>query len=178
MTFFHHFCKLKSLKEWHNRRNQGFSYYFCMIEWSWTGSIPLTNGGSGSRRPKISRIRRGFKTLKCKKFKITWRAGFIAVLYSWVKSVCGLALLCSRTSHLNRKKYISRRKLIQIPHRVLEHFMQIFYFFFNSFTLKFFQTNSIFVKYSFVLNPVLPYCLAFKNMNNFCLFYVSYRAEP
>jgi hypothetical protein len=39
-------------------RNQGFSYYFClMIEGS--GSIPLTNGyGSGSRRPKIIRIRR------------------------------------------------------------------------------------------------------------------------
>ncbi len=35
-----------------NNRNQGFSYYFClMIEGS--GSIPLTNGyGSGSRRPK------------------------------------------------------------------------------------------------------------------------------
>jgi hypothetical protein len=39
-------------------RNQGFSYYFClMIEGS--GSIPLTNGSrSGSRRPKNIRIRR------------------------------------------------------------------------------------------------------------------------
>jgi hypothetical protein len=57
-VFFHHFCKLKSLKEWHNRRNQGFSYYFCMIEWSWTGSIPLTSGsGSGSWRPRNMWIR-------------------------------------------------------------------------------------------------------------------------
>jgi hypothetical protein len=33
-------------------RNQGFSYYFClMIDGSGSGHIPLTNG-SGSRRPK------------------------------------------------------------------------------------------------------------------------------
>ncbi len=44
----HHFSKIKSQKESQNSRNQGFSYYFCMmIEGS--GSIPLTNG---SRRPK------------------------------------------------------------------------------------------------------------------------------
>ncbi len=38
----------------HNSRNQGFSYYFCLlIEGSGSGSIPLTNGsGSGSGRPK------------------------------------------------------------------------------------------------------------------------------
>jgi hypothetical protein len=47
----HHFSKIKSQKETtQNSRNQGFSYYFClMIEGS--GSVPLTNG-SGSRRPK------------------------------------------------------------------------------------------------------------------------------
>jgi hypothetical protein len=47
----HHFSKIKSQKEPPNSRNQGFSYYFCMmIEGSGSGSIPLTNGsGSGSR---------------------------------------------------------------------------------------------------------------------------------
>ncbi len=46
----HLVSKIKSQKESQNSRNQGFSYYFCMmIEGS--RSIPLTNG-SGSRRPK------------------------------------------------------------------------------------------------------------------------------
>ena len=46
----HHFSKIKSQKESQNSRNQGFSYYFCMmIEGS--GSIPQTNW-SGSGRPK------------------------------------------------------------------------------------------------------------------------------
>jgi hypothetical protein len=27
----HHFSKIKSQKESQNRRNQGFSYYFCMM---------------------------------------------------------------------------------------------------------------------------------------------------
>jgi hypothetical protein len=49
----HHFSKIKSQKESQNRRNQGFSYYFCMmIEGSGSGAgsgaIPLTSG-SGSR---------------------------------------------------------------------------------------------------------------------------------
>ncbi len=49
----HHFPKIKSQKESQNSRNQGFSYYFCMmIEGS--GSIPLT---SGSGRPKNMWIR-------------------------------------------------------------------------------------------------------------------------
>ncbi len=53
----HHFSKIKSHKESQNRRNQGFSYYFCMmIEGS--GSIPLTSGSwSGSGRPKNMWIR-------------------------------------------------------------------------------------------------------------------------
>ncbi len=55
----HHFSKIKSQKESQNSRNQGFSYYFCMIiEGSGAGSrsgyIPLT---SGSGRPKIMWIR-------------------------------------------------------------------------------------------------------------------------
>jgi hypothetical protein len=53
---FHHFSKIKSQKESQNSRNQGFSYYFCMmVEGSGSrkgsGSIPLTSG-SGSGRPK------------------------------------------------------------------------------------------------------------------------------
>jgi hypothetical protein len=59
----HNFSKIKSQKKPQNSRNQGFSYYFCMmIEGSGSragsGSIPLTSGsGSGSRRPKNIRIR-------------------------------------------------------------------------------------------------------------------------
>ncbi len=57
MVHLHHLSKIKSQKESQNRRNQGFSYYFCMmIEGS--GAIPLTSGsGSGSRRPKNMWIR-------------------------------------------------------------------------------------------------------------------------
>jgi hypothetical protein len=56
----HHFSKIKIQKESQNRRNQGFSYYFCMMiegsgyrsrAGSGTGPIPLTSG-SGSGRPK------------------------------------------------------------------------------------------------------------------------------
>jgi hypothetical protein len=48
----HHFSKIKSQKESQNRRNQGFTYYFCiMIEGSGSVSIPLTSG-FGSGRPK------------------------------------------------------------------------------------------------------------------------------
>jgi hypothetical protein len=50
----HHFLKIKSRKESQDSRNQGFSYYFCMIiEGSGFGSKPLTSGSeSGSWRPK------------------------------------------------------------------------------------------------------------------------------
>ncbi len=62
---FHHFSKIKSQKESQNSKNQGFSYYFCMIiegcgcgSRAGSGSIPLTSGsGSGSRRPKNMWIR-------------------------------------------------------------------------------------------------------------------------
>ncbi len=55
----YHFSKIKSQKESQNSRNQGFSYYFCMmIEGSGSGSIPLTSrSGFGSRRPKNMWIR-------------------------------------------------------------------------------------------------------------------------
>ncbi len=54
--FLHHFSKTKShRKKSQNNKEQGFSYYFClMIEGS--GSVPLTNG-SVSRRPKNIQIR-------------------------------------------------------------------------------------------------------------------------
>ncbi len=53
----HNFPKIKSQKESLNSRNQGFSYYFCMMtEGSGSGSIPLTNG-SGSGRPENMWIR-------------------------------------------------------------------------------------------------------------------------
>ncbi len=56
-TFLHSFPKIKSQKESQNSRNQGFSYYFCMMT-EGSGSIPLTAGsGSGSRRPKNMWIR-------------------------------------------------------------------------------------------------------------------------
>ncbi len=48
------FLRSKVIKKSQNSRNQGFSYYFClMIEGSGSRSIPLTNGSvSGCRRPK------------------------------------------------------------------------------------------------------------------------------
>jgi hypothetical protein len=59
----HHFLEIKSQKESQNSRNQGFSYYFCMMvegsgsrAESGSGSIPWTSG-SGSGRPKNMWIR-------------------------------------------------------------------------------------------------------------------------
>ncbi len=52
-THFHNFPKIKSQKESQNSRNQGFSYYFClMTEGSGSGSIPLTNGSGSGTLPK------------------------------------------------------------------------------------------------------------------------------
>jgi hypothetical protein len=58
---YRYFSKIKSQKESQNSRNQGYSYYFCMmIEGSGSragcGSIPLTCG-SGSGRSKNTWIR-------------------------------------------------------------------------------------------------------------------------
>jgi hypothetical protein len=39
----HHFSKIKCQKESQKSRNQGFSYYFCMMV-EGSGSIPLTSG--------------------------------------------------------------------------------------------------------------------------------------
>jgi hypothetical protein len=65
--YLHHFSKIKIQKDSLNSRNQGFSYYFCMMiegsgsgsrAGSGSGSIPLTSGsGSGSWRPKNTWIR-------------------------------------------------------------------------------------------------------------------------
>jgi hypothetical protein len=58
------FCiifKEKVKKKSQSSRNQGFSYYFCLVmegSGPGSGSAPLTNGsGSGSRRPKNMWIR-------------------------------------------------------------------------------------------------------------------------
>jgi hypothetical protein len=52
----YHFSKIKSQKESQNGRNQGFSYYFCMMiegAGAGSGSIPPTSGsGSGAGRSK------------------------------------------------------------------------------------------------------------------------------
>jgi hypothetical protein len=63
----HNFSNIKSQKEYKNIRNQGFSYYFCMMiegsgsgfrAGSGSGSIPLTSGSrSGSGRPENMWIR-------------------------------------------------------------------------------------------------------------------------
>jgi hypothetical protein len=53
----YHFSKKKSPKMQQNSRNQGFSYYFClMTEGSGSGSIPLTSGSG----PKICGSGSGF----------------------------------------------------------------------------------------------------------------------
>ncbi len=83
---FHHFSKLKSQKESQNSRNQGFSYYFCMMiegsgsrAGSRSGSIPLASG-SGSRMPVIMWIRirntglnKEFSCLKLFIFRPLWQ---------------------------------------------------------------------------------------------------------
>ena len=44
-VYLHHFSKIKSQKESQSRRNQGFSYYFCMmIKGSGSGSGTLLSG--------------------------------------------------------------------------------------------------------------------------------------
>jgi hypothetical protein len=61
----HHFSKIKIQKESQNSRNQGFSYFFCIIiegsgsrAGSGSESKPLTSeSGSGSWRPKNTWIR-------------------------------------------------------------------------------------------------------------------------
>jgi hypothetical protein len=51
------FQRKKVKKKSQSSRNQGFSYYFCLVI-EGPGSKPQTNGsGSGSRRPKNIRIR-------------------------------------------------------------------------------------------------------------------------
>ncbi len=66
-VYLHHFSKIKSQKESQNSKNQGFSYYFCMIiegSGAGSGSIHLING-SGSRRPKNMWIRIRIRNTAC-----------------------------------------------------------------------------------------------------------------
>ncbi len=91
----HHFSKKKNQKESQNSRNQGLSYYFCMmIEGSGaragSGSIPLTSGsGSGSWRPKNTwirwiRIRKTdwYKTIKSSPFMQSFIIKTLKVVHS------------------------------------------------------------------------------------------------
>ncbi len=99
----HHFSKVKFKKKSQNSRNQGFSYYFClMIEGSGSGSIPLTNGsGSGSRRPKNTwiqwtriRIRiRNTATKRLSRNTLHLKDGGKRILYSCIH--CSLATVTS-----------------------------------------------------------------------------------
>jgi hypothetical protein len=63
LVHLHHSSKIKNHNKLQNSRNQGFSYYFCLImEGSWAifgaGSVLVTDGsGYGSGRPKNVRIR-------------------------------------------------------------------------------------------------------------------------
>ncbi len=60
LVHLHHSSKIKVINSLQNSRNQGFSYYFClMMKGSGDGSVLVTNGsGCGSRRPKNVRILR------------------------------------------------------------------------------------------------------------------------
>ncbi len=86
-------------------RNQGFSYYFClMIEESGSGSIPLTNG-SGSRRPKntwirLIRIRIRTRTLRGGQFPGWPGSVFVDLIYwNWIRR---LGFCCIRIWFTNR----------------------------------------------------------------------------
>jgi hypothetical protein len=73
-----HFSKTKShnIKKSQNSRNQGFSYYCClMIEGS--GSVPrtVTTNGSGSGRPKNIRIRNKQTIIKLPESRLILQEG-------------------------------------------------------------------------------------------------------
>ncbi len=105
----HHFSKIKSQKESQNRRNQGFSYYFClMIEGSGSGAGfgstvylwlvdpdpdpggPKTcgSGGSGSGSGSGSGTLVMIITSELKFFKKASRRWMIVVLHNRIYKVC------------------------------------------------------------------------------------------
>jgi hypothetical protein len=75
----HHSSRINSHKKSQNSRNQGCSYYFClMIEGS--ASVPLTlTYGSGSRRPKNLRVLRNTGGLVSRRY-IWWQESIIVDL--------------------------------------------------------------------------------------------------
>ncbi len=78
----------KCPKESQNSRNQGFSYYFCMIiEGSGSGSIPII---SGSGRPKNMWIRwiRIRIRIRIRKFKFKFKWMFTQVFMIWIIACC------------------------------------------------------------------------------------------
>ncbi len=102
----HHFSKIKSPKEVKkNSRNQGFSYYFClMIEGP--GSIPPTNG-SGSGRPKniwIPWIRIRKTATNQKVLKIHF-LNFVESINALPKPSSSVFICCTKPN-LKRKQFI------------------------------------------------------------------------
>ncbi len=106
----HHFSKIKSQKVSQNSRNQGFSYYFCMmIEGFGSGSIPLTNG-SGSGKPKNKWIRWIRIRIRIRNTgrKVRTITHFFKILPKLRKTSCGqIALLLSTgtVSQIQRRKW-------------------------------------------------------------------------
>ncbi len=81
-TFTLFYLNIKSQKVSQNRRIQDFSYYFCMIEGSGSGSIPLTSG-SGSGRPKTPLIR--WIRIRNTDLEVWWQTYFSLEIYCMIQ---------------------------------------------------------------------------------------------
>ncbi len=103
--YLHIFSKIKIQKESQNSRNQGFSYYFCMViegsgygsrAGSGSGSIPLSSG-SGSWRPNNTWIR-----------WIQIRIRICNTGLQWSKTSSHLRILLSHQIHGHKKGFLSK----------------------------------------------------------------------
>ncbi len=98
------FQRWKVKKKSQNSRNQGFSYYFCLMtegfrpragDGSGSGSIPLTNGsGSGSRRPKNTWIRiririRNTAWRTARRTRLNVKSRRTAAIFQRLRRLCG-----------------------------------------------------------------------------------------
>ncbi len=100
------FQRKKVQKKSQNSRNQGFSYYVCLlIEGSGSGSIPLTNG-SGSGRPKNMwiqwiriRIWNWFEQLSVAQVPLP------AQYFSYLLSFWEISLILIKDNFLRRKSF-------------------------------------------------------------------------
>jgi hypothetical protein len=100
----HHLSKIKSNKEVTVRysRNQGFSYYFClMTEGFGSGSVPLTNR-SGSRGPQNIQITKNYLTCRNWTTELAWTGG------PWVSS-------CTRWWRASRHSRLTTRTTSSSP---------------------------------------------------------------